>query len=83
MTSCDSNLYQICHSRCSCFVTSIEISSVVSSLRVVAGLQRLISFPENCLLLIHFCQAYYICINFMLHELADCFPPANSKLVCY
>ena len=37
------------------------VPAMVSSLRVVAGLQQLLSFPENnevSLLLSHFCQAY-------------------------
>ena len=34
------------------------VPAVVSSLRVVAGLQRLLSFPANSGLVSHFCQAY-------------------------
>ena len=37
-------LYQSCHLRCSC---------LVSSLRLVAGLQRLLYFPENSKLVNH------------------------------
>ena len=43
-------LYQSYHSRCS--------PALVSSLRVVAGLQRLLSFPANSKLVCYFCQAY-------------------------
>ena len=48
-------LYQICHSRCSC---------LVSSLRVVAGLQRLFPFQQIVnLLLNNFCKHIDICIK--------------------
>ena len=49
----------------------IRVPAVVSSLRVVAGLQRLLSFPANSelvylQLLDHFCQAYFHVHKFLV-----------------
>ena len=48
-------LYQSCHLRCSCVVFSFCVD-------VVAGLQRLLSFPASKL--VHFCQA-----NLHMHKI--------------